>query len=320
MFRPGIPLPGAGTEGDQPRPTEDSARHPTPAERVRTLVESSVSADLSIPGADPPLPPAPSPLGQSAPQARAVTEDGALVLLVPAASQPAQLALRAQDCGQGRARKPARDEDVTAVLELTDVAPVAVPHRIRGRAWVGGWLSAVRADERAGYARLLADRSAQHPDAAPEFEAGAANGPAPGAGSVLLRLEVGEAYVADLWGAGGVEPEDFAAARPDPLAVHEAELLQHLAEAHEEQVRGLCVLLGGNEPYCAAQGRVVPLALDRYGMRVRLCGSGARQAGSGGESDCVDARFEFSQPVGDVRQLRRQMRRLFAAADEEASR
>lgn len=334
MFRPGTPLPGADTEGDQPRPMEDGARHPTAAERVRTLVESSVSADLSIPGAEPTRHPAPSPLeqlaqfdesaqlGHNGQQIRAVTREGDVVLLVPASSQSAQLALRAQD------------DEVTAVLELTDVAPVAVPHRVRGRTWVGGWLTAVRADERAEYARLLAGRGSQEGECTDEFTPERASEPAPaepagdepagiattaGGPAVLLRLEVGEAYVEDVWGCAQVEPEDFAAARPDPLAVHEAELLQHLAEAHQEQLRGLCVLLDRDGPCCRAGTRVVPLSLDSYGLRVRLWDAEGLPAPSGGERGCVDARFEFPEPVGDVVQLRRAMRRLFAAAEDESS-
>ncbi|GAB2795521.1 DUF2470 domain-containing protein [Streptomyces daliensis] len=281
MFRPGIPLPGYDTEGDQPRPTED-ARQPTAAERVRTLVESSVSASLTIPGAEAVEQTPQAPLGSGSPEARAVTPDGDVILLVPAASPAARAAAYAQD------------DDVTAVMEITDVAPVSVPHRIRGRAWVAGWLTAVRNEERAACAQLIAERQ-------PE-------GPAPDVAWMLLRLEIGEAYVDDLWGAEHVEPDDFASAAPDPLMRHEAELLQHLASSHADQVRGLCSLLGERDAVCGARDEVVPLALDRHGMRVRFC--------EGGGERCFDARFEFPEPVGDVIQLRRAMHALFEAASD----
>jgi uncharacterized protein DUF2470 len=279
MFRPGIPRSGTGRE--QPRPVED-ARAPTAAERVRTLVESRVSAVLDIPSA---RSAEPAPLGHGTPEARAVAEDGDVVLLVPASSPAAQLA------------EHASGDEVAAVMEITDVAPVAVPHRVRGRAWVAGWLTRVADGERAALTRLIAER---HP----------AGPPAADVAWLMLRLEIGEAYVDDLWGAEAVEPDDFKAAAPDPLSPHEAELLQHLASSHDDEMRTLCGLLGEPGPACAAAGaRAVPLSVDRYGMRVRFCGIEGQQPGA-----CFDARFEFPDPVDDVAQLRRAMRLLFEAA------
>ena len=283
MFRPGIPLPGTDADGGQPRPVDDAAA-PTAAERVRTLVESSVSAALDIPSD---RLPDPSPLGYGSPEARAVTQSGDVVLLVPASSPAAQLA------------EHAAGDEVTAVMEITDVAPVAVPQRVRGRGWIAGWLTPVRPQERAASAQLIADRHPAGPPPANEAW-------------MLLRLEVGEAFVDDLWGAEQVEPDDFAAAAPDPLAPHEAELLQHLAASHHEQLRGLCGLLGEGGAACAAErGRAVPLSLDRFGMRVRFCDLEGYRADA-----CFDARFEFPEPVADVAQLRRAMRMLFEAAAE----
>jgi hypothetical protein len=279
MFRPGIPLPGTNAVGDQPRPVE-GARQPSAAERVRTLVQSSVSAALTIPGIESAQSP-PDPLGFGAAEARAVTPEGDVVLLVPAASPPARAAVYAQD------------DDVTAVMELTDVAPVAVPHRVRGRAWVAGWLTPVRNGDRAACERLITE---QCPDQ-----------PAPDVPWMMLRLEVGEAHVDDLWGEEPVEPDEFAAAEPDPLARHEAELLQHLSAAHDDEVRSLCSLLGEDGRMCGAPEQVVPVSLDRHGMRVRFCGG----------AHCFDARFEFPEPVAGVVQLRRAMHALFEAAAEE---
>ncbi|AXK32381.1 DUF2470 domain-containing protein [Streptomyces armeniacus] len=242
-------------------------------------MESSVTATLAIPGTEAA---APDPLGSWSPDARAVTADGDVILLLPA------------DAPAARAAAYAQDDDITTVMEITDVAPVSVPHRVRGRAWVAGWLTAVRNEQRAAYARLLAER---RPGA-----------PAADVAWMLLRLEVGEAYVDDLWGEEQVEPEDFAAARPDPLAPHEAELLQHLAAAHEGRLRGLCTLLGGEfRQSCGTWDQVTPLALDRYGMRVRFAVA----------ERCFDARFEFPDAVRDVAGLRLAMHQLFEAAAAE---
>lgn len=118
---------------------------------------------------------------------------------------------------------------------------------------------------------------------------------------MMLRLEVGEISVDDLWGAERVDPEELAGAEPDPVAAHEAELLQHLHTAHAERVADLCGLLG---PRAAADLRAVPLALDRLGLRVRFIRG----------TDRFDARFDFPEPVADVCGLRRAMHHLFAAA------
>lgn len=199
---------------------------------------------------------------QLAPDARTVSADGEVFLLFPAGSPPV------------RAATHARADELPAVLELTDVAPVAVPHRIRGRARISGRLTC-----------------------APGIAA---------PGHMMLRLEVGEVYVDDLWGDEVVDPDDFAHARPDPLAAYETELLQHLAAAHDEQVRSLSTLLGhraGDGPH--AVRRVVPLALDRFGLRVR-CRDAAGAS--------FDARFDFPEPVRDIQGLRRSMHTLFEAA------
>ncbi|TVL93177.1 DUF2470 domain-containing protein [Streptomyces sp. SAJ15] len=232
-------------------------------------------------------------LGGSEPAARAVTLNGDILLLVPGRSAAARAAAHAQA------------DDVVCVMEITDVAPVSVPHRIRGRAWVAGWLTTVRDEERAACAMLLAE---QHPVGevlalAPE-DAPAPGHPGPARPTwTLLRLEVSEACVDDLWGAEHADPEELAEAAPDPLAAHEAELLQHLHAAHSEQVSGLTALLGPRAARSAHGRPPVPVALDRFGLRVRFTGADGRP---------FDARFDFPEPVRDICELRRAMHMLFA--------
>nr|WP_229698148.1 DUF2470 domain-containing protein [Wenjunlia tyrosinilytica] len=260
-------------ESGQPRPqAEGSVRSPSAAERARTLVEGNSSAGLDIPGCE-----YRDPTG-ALPAARAVLPDGDVLLLMPGDSPAARFAAHAQD------------DDLACVLEITDVAPVAVAHRIRGRAWVAGWLTPVRGDDRETGLALL-ERPVE-PD--PRW--------------TLLRLEVGEVLVDDLWGAEHVEPEEFARAAPDPLAGYEAELLQHLAAAHGDQMRRLCSLLGEDAPSCSGGRRplmAAPLSLDRFGLRVRFTGEGP----------AFDARFDFPEPVTCHEDLRRAMHRLFEAAE-----
>ena len=264
MNRPGNPMPPSaehttvvvGQEHGQPRPEEENALTvPTAAERMRTLVEGNSSALLVIPGLD-----GADPFGMM-PSERTVTEEGDIVLCL------------APDSPAVRAATHAEDDELTAVLEITDVAPVAVRHRVRARAWVAGWLTPIR-DGRPGQ----------------------------------LRLEVGEAAVDDLRGSDPVEPDEFAAASADPFATHEAELLQHLAAAHGGQLDWLCALIGGRDGQCAAPNGAVPVALDRFGLRVRFHRDG----------HTYDARFDFPAPVVSHRELRCAMNALFGAARDAA--
>jgi len=200
---------------------------------------------------------------QLMPDSRSIGPEGDLFLGLPADSPVVRAATRAQG------------DELTAVLEITDVAPVSVPHRIRGRARISGWLTAVP-----GLAQP---------------------------GRVMLRLETGEASVDDLWGFEEVEPEAFRDAVADPLVTHEAELLQHLHSAHGEQMATLSALLGDRARCGCAEHRLgaVPVALDRFGLRVRFVD---------GRDACFDARFEFPEPVRDIGELHHAMHTLFAAA------
>ncbi|MER5553367.1 DUF2470 domain-containing protein [Streptomyces sp. NPDC002793] len=230
---------------------------PSAAERTRTLVQSTCSAVLLVPGLSVVHP------DELMPDSRSLGPEGELFLGFPLGSPVARAAAAAQGDG------------LTAVLEITDVAPVSVPHRIRGRARIAGRLTAV-------------------PGLA-------------GPGRTTLRLETAEASVDDLWGFEEVEPEALRDAVADPLVAHEAELLQHLHSAHSEQMTTLSALLGDREKCGCAEHRLgaVPVALDRFGLRVRFVEDG---------SACFDARFEFPEPVRDISELRRAMHTLFEAA------
>lgn len=246
----------------QPRPSgHEIARLPSAAERTRTLVQSTASAVLVVPGLPVDRPESMIPLE------RIVGTDGDLFLLFPADSPAVRAAMHAEA------------DELTAVLEITDVAPVAVRGRLRGRARIAGWLTAARGL------------------------------PAP-TGRVRLRLEVGEASLDDLWGAGQVEPEDFAAAEADPLITHEAELLQHLAAAHAAQVAWLCA------PAADASGC--------HGRPPRRCrrrstGSGCGCASPGRRAPSTPG-SSFPEPVRGHQGLHRAMHALFDAAEKAAAR
>ncbi|MER5864976.1 DUF2470 domain-containing protein [Kitasatospora sp. NPDC002040] len=244
---------------------------PTPAERARTLLEFGSSVILDVPGIDLAHRPGIPPL-----VACAVLPDGALAVLVE------------QDSPLCRIASVSRADEIAGLLEAVDVAPVAMPHRIRGRATVHGRLTAL-------------------PPAATEVLDGLF--PRRAAGRyALLRFDADHLSIEDLWGAECcVDLAAFGRAATDPLAGEEPVILQHLAAAHADQL----ALLGaqaldhpaGPRSWPGHEGpEVRPVALDRFGLRVRLL-AGDR---------VLDARFEFHRPVTGPEELPEAMHRLFA--------
>ncbi|MFD8479927.1 DUF2470 domain-containing protein [Kitasatospora sp. NPDC059673] len=240
---------------------QPARRKPSAAERARTLLEFASSAVLDIRGADlaarPGLPP----------QVRCTLRpDGAVAVLVGRESALHRIT--------ALARGP-----LTAELECVDVAPVALPHRIRGRLHAQGLLT-------------------RSPGETP-----------PVGGGVLLRLDIDHLALDDLWGDECcLDPADLAAAAPDPVAAEEARLLQHLAAAHADQLLllGTRALTRPDTPPLRAEHlhEVRPVALDRHGLRVRLLTTDPATA--------LDARFDFPHPVTHPDDLPEAMHRLFA--------
>ncbi|MFF4568122.1 DUF2470 domain-containing protein [Streptomyces sp. NPDC001410] len=157
----------------------------------------------------------------------------------------------------------------SAVLEFADVAPVPVRQRIRARLWLAGWFA-----------------------------------PAGGDGSLLFRPTR-----VVLWQPSGavlVDLDEFAAARPDPLALAEAGLLTHLADAHPDAVERLTRLVRPESLHAAT--RVTPLAVDRHGLTLRI----ERTRAHG------DVRLTFHTPADDVTQFTERMHALLAQASAAA--
>ncbi|MFG2576586.1 DUF2470 domain-containing protein [Streptomyces sp. NPDC048481] len=151
----------------------------------------------------------------------------------------------------------------SAVLEFADVAPVPVRHRVRARLWLAGWFTPE------------GDRLA--------FRA--------------TRIVLGPPS-----GAVVVDLDDFAQARPDPLADAEARLLTHLADAHPDAVERLTRLLPPDVLHGAV--RVRPLAVDRHGLTLRV--ERARAHG--------DVRLPFHAPADDVGRLTERVHVLLGQA------
>lgn len=163
--------------------------------------------------------------------------------------------------GAGRLLLPTScDDRVVAALRrspvlparavLTDVAPLPLRSRWRGRLELQGWLSQLPADD-AEQAWREAGGGALEPDRR------------------VLRL-LPHRLRLTRFPDGPVEvcPRAYAQVGPDPVAGLEADLLSHLVAGHGDQV----LHLGGLLPRRTTAGarRVVPLRLDRRALVLRV--------------------------------------------------
>ncbi|QGV76889.1 DUF2470 domain-containing protein [Streptomyces ficellus] len=155
---------------------------------------------------------------------------------------------------------------LAAVLEFTDIAPTPLRDRVRARVTMSG--------------RLVPEE------------------PEDGDG---LRLDLARVTLRTAAGSVDVRPDDVTLAQPDPLAVEEAAMLTHLADAHEDMVADLIVLAGARLPQGVV--RALPLSVDRYGITLRC---------EYREGHC-DLRLLFPAQARDAAEAGEQVRRLLAA-------
>ncbi|NUT27328.1 MAG: DUF2470 domain-containing protein [Streptomyces sp.] len=180
---------------------------PTPAERARSVLSAADSLTVTTHGHRVEL------IGLH-------TVDAAARLLLqnpPDAHLAAELAL-------------APHGDLAALVEFTDVAPVAVRERVRARLTLGGWLSAL--------------------------------------GPKALVFNPARAVLTEEDGTTVVGLDELTLASPDPLATHEAEMLARLNAAHADTVAPLARLLPARSRLGATDVR--PLRLDRHGLVLRV--------------------------------------------------
>lgn len=234
---------------------------PSTAERMRSASARASDAVLAIAGSDPVVT-----------SLHHLRGDGTAVVAAPTDCAAAALAWQAGPGG------------LPAVLELADHAPLALREPVRSLVWLRGTLTAVTGHGE----RELADAiAAEHPHHALLDV---------GHGAALLRLHLESAVVADSGGAESVEIDDLLAAEPDPFWEVETGWLQHLEEDHSDLVEVLARRL----PSSLRTGRVRPLGIDRYGVRLRI------EADEGDR----DVRMDFTEPVSDALELSRALRIL----------
>ncbi|MGW2593928.1 DUF2470 domain-containing protein [Streptomyces sp. NPDC001515] len=154
-------------------------------------------------------------------------------------------------------------------LEFTDIAPTPVRDRLRARVTLTGLLAAP-----------------YDPDAADS-----------------VCMEFGQAVIDDRAGRTYVTLAALQDVTPDPVAAHEAEMLTHLMDAHGELVPLLLRLVRPRPDRSLL--RALPVALDRYGLTLRLEYARGRRR---------DARLPFATPVDAWEQAGARIHALLTAA------
>jgi hypothetical protein len=237
---------------------------PTAAERARSLAARGGSACLVGTGAP-----------QATPLVHHVRADGSAVLLLDD-GEPVLDAIRAAPGGE-----------FSAMLEVTDLAPVDLREPVRGLLWITGRMRVPGPEIARRIALQVADVR-PHPDLLNL-----------GHGATLVRLDPGSAVLSDAEGCAALSPVDLAAAWPDPFCRYEGHWLAHLEEAHPDV---LDVLVRHLPPALRDLhgARVRPLGVDRYGLRLRVEAPGRDH----------DVRIAWPEQATTVAELREQMQRL----------
>ncbi|WP_428966843.1 DUF2470 domain-containing protein [Micromonospora fluostatini] len=202
---------------------------PSPAELVRTLMAGRLPALAHVAHRPGPH------------HVRHVTDpDGQLLMLVPVVSD------------LSAALEPVAGDDVAVVLDVLDLPPVAGAPSL-GRAWVSGWATRLRDDAQRQATLDFADTAPTGDllDVGTRFR--------------LYRFEVAEARLERADTVLRVDPEEYAAAEPDPLHPVEAQVLADLADHHGAEVTGYVRRQLGD---AAPAGPVRPVRVDRYGLVV----------------------------------------------------
>jgi hypothetical protein len=235
---------------------------PTTAETIRSACVRAGGATLAVAGAEP-----------IATHVRHLLGDGSFAITIPAHGPAAALAVSS---GAGGAQ---------AVLELTDFAPLPLREPVRSLVWIRGRLQQVGSNE---VPELLDLVAAEHPNPALLLVNRNTH--------VLLRLEIESVVVADSTGAEAVGLSTLLRAQPDPFCAMESCWLRHIDADHPEVIDRLSARL----PAVLRRGRIRPLGIDRYGVRLRV-------EKTDGDHD---VRLAFAKPVDDVAGLSQALRIL----------
>ena len=222
---------------------------PPLAERARTLAVRGRTATVMAAGIT----------GRLMPMLHQVQRDDSAILLLAGDHDLMTLAERAPG------------GEVSAMVELTDIAPVALCEPLRGLLWITGWLRALDPDQGRKVATQWAE---QRPD--PRLLD-------VGYTASLLWLDPVFVVFSDAEGSGWLTPAALASAEPDPFYRIEHAWLRHLEQYHPEVLRVAVQHLAAGQHRWGAQVR--PLGIDRLGVRLRI----------EGRSQAQDVRLAFHQ-------------------------
>lgn len=240
---------------------------PTTAEQIRSACARGGGAMLAVEGVEPVA----SPVHH-------LLQDGSFAITVPQGGPLADMVTAAGTPG------------IQAVLELTDHAPLPLREPVRSLVWIRGCLQHVPTGDIPALLDLIATED-------PNPALLQVNSTRQGDDTyTLIRLEIESVVVADATGAEAVELNALLQARPDPFYAMETHWLQHMESAHREVVERLATRL----PTTLRQGRVRPLSLDRYGVRLRV----------ENDNGDHDVRLPFAKPVDDITGLNQAIRVL----------
>ena len=247
-----------------PGPVPDALR-PTVAERARTVAARPAAAVCAA-GID-----------GSRVLGHAITAEGQVLVVVPTDGEVCT------------AVRGSADGDLAALLMVTDHAPVPLREPVRAQVWLSGWLTPVGEHDRQAATLAFADVA----PVGALLDVGRT--------ATLLRLDLAEVVLGECGDVTELDPEEFLAAAPDPLAEVEAQALQHLDESHPEEL----ALLSSRIPASVLRhGDVVrPLGLDRCGFRLRIEQARGHR----------DVRVPFSAPVAGADELGPAINRLMCA-------
>ncbi|GAB2698990.1 DUF2470 domain-containing protein [Nocardia thraciensis] len=216
------------------------------------------------------------------------------VLALPGADPVPTTVHHLRACGDAVIAVPVDSPAVTAawgplgspaVLELTDMAPLPLREPVRALVWLRGRVRAVPEHAQ----RVLAGEVAKEHAHPALLDVGHT--------TTLLRLVIDSAVVADSSGAASACQEQLRTAQADPFWELEAAWLQHMDADHADVVAQLARHL----PVRLRGGAVHPLAIDRYGVTLRV------ESPDDGDHD---VRLPFESPVDDIQALSRAVRIL----------